>query len=177
MTLSVILTALVIMLARVTDISADTVRTVSIVQGRRFFAAILGFAEALIYILAIAQVLQGTFRPIFAVAYAAGFALGTFLGIVIEQRLAFGEQLVSVFTRKGALLVDVLRAEGYRVTALDGAGRDGPVQVLYIEVPRRLTKRLTTKARELDNACFYVVNDVRMASTVTAATEHHRVAA
>jgi uncharacterized protein YebE (UPF0316 family) len=176
MSLTVILTAFVIMLARITDISVDTVRTVAIVQGRRVFAALLGFVEALVYILAIAKVLQGEFRPLYAVAYAAGFALGTFIGISIEQCLAFGEQLISIFTRRGAMLVEALRAEGYRVTEMGGVGRDGPVQVLYIEVPRRQTKKLTRRARELDDGCFYVVNDVRMASAVIA-SEQHRAAA
>jgi len=81
-----------IILARITDVTLDTIRTVAIVQGRRVFAAVLGFFEAVICVCAVAKVLLNMDHPIYAVAYGLGFALGTFLGITIEQRLAFGQQ-------------------------------------------------------------------------------------
>jgi len=39
-----------------TDVTLDTLRTAAIVQGRRVFAAILGFFEAVIYVCAVAKV-------------------------------------------------------------------------------------------------------------------------
>ncbi len=167
--MAVVLTCVLIMVARITDITLDTIRTVAIVQGRRVFAGFLGFFEALIYIIVVANVLD-SFKEhrVYAFAYAAGFAAGTYFGILIEGQLAFGAQLVSVITRKGVEMVGALRAEGYRVTELDGQGRDGAVQVLYIQVPRRETRLLTRRARELDPECFYVVNDVRRASAAVA---------
>ena len=76
------------------------IRTVSIIQGRRNFAAVLGFFEAVVYICAVAKVLLNMNQPVYAVAYGLGFAAGTYLGIVIEQRLAFGKQLVFFLTPK-----------------------------------------------------------------------------
>ena len=163
----VLFTCLLIAFARVTDITLDTVRTVAIVQGRRAFAAVLGFFEAMVYILAVAKVLQNIGHPAYVVAYAAGFAAGTYLGITIEQRLALGEQLVSVFTRKGQQLAPALRAMGYRVTEFEGRGRDGDVAALYIEVPRRQAMKLVGDARGLDADCFYLVHDVRFARRTT----------
>ncbi|HTK76835.1 MAG TPA: DUF5698 domain-containing protein [Gemmataceae bacterium] len=172
-------TCLLIAFARVTDITLDTIRTVAIVQGRRGFAALLGFFEAMVYILAVAKVLQNIGHPAYVVAYAAGFAAGTYLGITIEQRLALGEQLVSVFTRKGQQVAPALRSLGYRLTEFEGRGRDGDVAALYIEVPRRKAMKLVADARELDADCFYLVHDVRFArrsarpgspTTVTSAT-------
>ena len=143
---SVLLTCGVIALARVTDITLDTIRTVAIVQGRRAFAAVLGFFEALIYIVAVAKVLQNFDHFAYAVAYAGGFAAGTYLGITLEKRLALGEQLVSVFTRKGGVLAPALRSLGYRVTEFQGRGRDGEVAALYIEVPRRQAMKVVDDA-------------------------------
>ncbi len=162
--MSVFLTCLLIAAARVMDITLDTIRTVAIVQGRRAFAACLGFFEALIYIVAVAKVLANFSNYWYAVAYAAGFAAGTFLGITLEQVLAFGEQQVAIFTRRGVQVLATLRAEGFRVTEFVGRGRDGEVQALFVEAPRRLSKRLTQMARQMDPECFYIVNDVRTAS-------------
>src|SRR5262245_17303377 len=100
MNTSVAVTFALIVVARITDMTMDTIRTAAIVQGRRAFAASLGFFQALIYILAIAKVLLNMDHPIYALAYALGFALGTYLGIAIEQRLAFGLQIAALITRK-----------------------------------------------------------------------------
>lgn len=161
---AVLLTCLVIVLARVTDITLDTVRTVFIVQGRRKWAAILGFFEALIFILVVAKVLQNFSNPAYAVAYAAGFAGGTYLGITVEGWLGLGYQVVAVFTHKGQELAAVIRARGFRVTALDAEGREGPINVLYIHVRRKQTEGLLKLAREEDANCYCVVNDSRSAS-------------
>ena len=54
------------------------------------------------------------------IAYGLGYGLGTFLGITIEQRLAFGLQVVSLFTRNGAELAKGLISAGYRVAKVQG---------------------------------------------------------
>src|SRR5262245_1242765 len=115
MSTSVLLTCILIVLARVTDVCLDTMRTVSIVQGRRAFSAALGFFEALIYIAVVAHVLQNFDHSVYAIAYATGYALGTYLGIVVEQRLAFGMQLASFITYKGDAMSAALGGAGYPV--------------------------------------------------------------
>src|SRR5215468_4376532 len=120
-----------IVLARITDVTLDTIRTVAIVQGRRLFASVLGFFQAVIYICAIAKVLLNMDHPVYALAYGLGFASGTFLGITIEQRLAFGHQLVTFVTRKGVELANALRKAGYRLAEVKGHSRECDLAILY----------------------------------------------
>jgi uncharacterized protein YebE (UPF0316 family) len=165
MNTSVFITFWLIVLARITDVTLDTIRTVAIVQGRRAFSAVLGFFQAVIYICAIAKVLLNMDHPVYALAYGLGFASGTFLGITIEQRLAFGHQLVSLLTRKGVELAKVLRASGYRLAEVKGHARDGDLTILYVEIPRRQAQKLIRDASAVDDSCFCIVNDVRVAQT------------
>jgi len=130
MNLTVFITFWLIVLARITDVSLDTIRTVSIIQGRRVFAAVLGFFEALVYICAVAKVLLNMNQPVYALAYGLGFALGTYLGMVIERRLAFGKRLVFFLTSKGPQMVEGLCAADYRVTELKGQTEDGDRTIL-----------------------------------------------
>ena len=102
-------------------------------------------------------------HPIYALAYALGYGLGTFLGITIEQRLAFGLQVVSLFTRNGAELAKGLISAGYRVAKVQGHIRDGEASILYVEVPRKQTRKLISEAAAIDETCFCVVNDARAA--------------
>ena len=87
---SVLLTCCLIALARITDITLDTIRTVAIVQGRRGLAAVLGFFGALIFVCAVAKVLQNFDHPAYALAYAIGFAAGTYLGIAELSVMGIG---------------------------------------------------------------------------------------
>jgi uncharacterized protein YebE (UPF0316 family) len=162
---TVLVTFLLIVLARITDVTLDTIRTVAIVQGRRAFAAVLGFIQAIVYICAIAKVLLNLDHPVYALAYGLGFASGTFLGITIEQRLAFGHQLATLVTRKGLRLGNVLRAAGYRFAEVKGHARDGDLAILYLEIPRRQAQKLIQEAVAVDESCFCIVNDVHVAQS------------
>jgi uncharacterized protein YebE (UPF0316 family) len=168
MNTTVFATFWLIVLARITDVTLDTIHTAAIIQGRRVFAAVVGFFEAVVYICAVAKVLLNMDHPIYALAYGLGFASGTFLGITIERRLAFGQQLVSLLTRKGIELAQVLRTAGYRLVEVKGHTRDGDLSILYVEIPRRQTKKLLREASAVDESCFCMVNDVRLARFVSA---------
>jgi len=166
MSASVALTCVLIVLARVTDVSLDTLRTASIVQGRRGFSAALGFFEALIYIAVVAQVLRNFDHPVYAIAYGGGYALGTYVGIAAEQHLAFGTQLASFITYEGGAMSEALDRAGYPMARVEGHARRGDASIFYVEVPRRCTQQVMRIARSADGACFCVVNDVRQVSHV-----------
>lgn len=167
MNTAVALTSLLIVLARITDVTLDTLRTAAIVQGRRVFAALLGFFQSVIYVVAIAKVLLNMDKPVYALAYGLGFALGTFLGITIEQRVAFGQQVASLFSRKGIELAKGLTAAGYRVARVHAHIHDGDVEILYVGVARKHGRKLIRDASAIDANCFCVLNDVREAHFVT----------
>jgi uncharacterized protein YebE (UPF0316 family) len=102
-------------------------------------------------------------HPVYALAYGLGFASGTFLGITIEQRLAFGQQLATFTTRKGVELARSLRASGYRLAEVKGHAPDGDMTLLYVEIPRRQAQTLLHDAKTVDDSCFCIFNDVRVA--------------
>lgn len=168
---SVAITCVLIIVARISDVTLDTVRTAAIIQGRRLFAAVLGFFEAVIYICVVAKVLLNMDHPVYALAYGIGFASGTYLGIVIEQYLAFGQQVVSLFTRKGFELSKALADAGYLVAEVHGHSREGDLAILHVEIPRKLTRNLVRDAAALDPSCFCVINDVRVAKFLTGSPQ------
>lgn len=160
----VVLTCLVIVIARVADVSLGTLRMVSVINGRRWSSWALGFAEVLVWIVVVSEVIKTINQsPLYPLAYAFGFATGSFLGITIESRLAFGDQMVRLFTRTPGVAA-MLRNEGFGVTEFDGRGRDGPIQMLFIQTPRRDVPKVLARAKALDAACYYLVDDVRLKS-------------
>lgn len=163
MNLTVFVTFCLIVLARITDVSLGTIRMVSVVQGRRAFAAVLGFFEAVVFISVVAKVLLNMKQPVYALAYGLGFATGTYLGMLVEQRLAFGKQLVFLLSPRGGDLAEVLRAGEYHVAELKGQTRDGVSTILCVEIARREVNKLIRIASAVDEQCVVILNDVRRA--------------
>ena len=163
---STFLTCLVIFCARVGDVSLGTLRVVMVTQGRRGRAALLGFFEVLIWVFAVSAVLQHLRQIEFAVAYALGFATGNYVGLTVERWAALGHQVVRIFSRCGHEIAERLRSDGFRVTVFDAQGRDGSVSMLYTETSRRRAPVVADVARQIDPRCYYVVDDIRVASSV-----------
>lgn len=174
MTLYTLGVCLLIILARISDVTLGTIRTMAIVNGRRGLAWGLGFFEVLIWIYAVSAVLRdGIQSPVVAIAYALGFATGNYVGITVEQMLAHGEQVVRIFTRCGPEMASSIRRLGFGVTQLEGEGRDGRVDVLFVKSRRKDTQKVTAYAREFDASCFYTVDNIRYSSDMVSASAQH----
>src|SRR5512138_1739126 len=162
MSITVFVTFWLIVLARITDVSLGTLRMVAVIQGRRAFATVLGFFEAVVYVCVVAKVLLNMDQPVYAVAYGLGYASGIYLGMLIEQRLAFGKQLVFLLTARGPELAEVLRAGDYRVAEVKGHVPEGERTILCVEVPRRDAQKLIRLASAVDERCNFIVHDIRL---------------
>jgi uncharacterized protein YebE (UPF0316 family) len=163
---------LLIAAARVVDVGIGTVRLVFITRGRKLLAAVLGFFEILVWLLAIGQILSHLTNPIYYIAYAGGFATGTYVGIWIESKLALGTVLVRVVTRRSAEpLIERLKQDNYRLTYLDAHGATGTVQILFTLVRRQNAPRVIRLIQQYNPNAFYSVEDVRFVSEPVPAAD------
>ncbi len=129
--------------ARVCDVSLGTFRMVLVIANHRYLAAILGFFEVVIWALAVGGVIKFLHNPVALVSYAGGFAAGTLVGMIIEDRVALGYRVVQVINPNPDISVAArLRERDYRVTRIDASGRDGPVEIAHAVIRRRKLREL-----------------------------------
>jgi len=166
--LNIIVTGIIIFLARICDVSIGTVRTIVTVQGRTTIAFFLAIFEIVIWItVASAVINQIKDQPILVVFYAVGFATGNVVGIIVERRLTFGSIILKVITREhGQAIADQLREMGQPVTVFVGEGMTGPVLELYIACRRRDLKWILPKVKKEDQKAFYVIEQARDVSKI-----------
>ena len=146
-------------------ITLATVRTIFIARGMKARAAFLGFFEVSIWLFAIGQVMQNLTSVDCYLAFASGFSLGNYLGVLIETKLALGNAVVQITTRKDANEVtESLRFAGYGVTTLEAQGATGPVQVIFTVIKRRELGNVLTIIKRFDANIFYSVNDLQSAA-------------
>ena len=151
-----------IFLLRVCDMTLDTLRVLMVMRGRKGFAWVLGFFQASIFILAISSVLTNLDNPLNVIGYAAGFATGNVVGMLIEERLAIGHiNFTIVSSRRGTAIADHLRQQGYAVTEIPARGRDGMVSLLSCSVLRKQADLVRGLVNEIDPEAFITAEDVR----------------
>lgn len=154
-----------IFLARVCDVSINTVRIIFVMHGKKFLAPLLGFFEAFIWLLAIRQIITNIDAIYSYFAYAGGFATGTFLGMVIEEKLALGRVVVRVITQKPAeQLIVFLKEKGYRYSNLDAESNDGKVNILFSVVKREELPNYIGIINKYNPQAYYTVEGVKKVS-------------
>ncbi len=156
------LTALLIFALRVSDMTLDTLRMLFVVRGSKAVAWTLGFFQSLIFVVAIGSVLSNLSNPLNILGYAAGFATGNVIGMLIEERLAIGFVFLSIISsRRGAAIAERLREAGYGVTEIAARGKDGMVAVLNVNVRRKQTDRVRQIINEVDGEAFITADEIR----------------
>ncbi|MBL8300436.1 MAG: DUF2179 domain-containing protein [Rhodanobacteraceae bacterium] len=157
------LLAIAIFLARIVDVSFGTVRILVGFRGYRLLAALIGFCEAAIWVIAASKVIGHLDHWYLVVAYAAGYATGNFVGITLERRLGVGRELVRIISYCSTCnLAEQLTQRGYSVVELAGRHRgQTSVQVLYVVDKRRRMPELLRLVHELDPDAIYTVTDVK----------------
>ena len=158
--MNVFIATIFIFSLRVTDQSLGTMRTIYVNMNRPFQAAMLGFIESAIWIVAASQVIKNVNEPILIIGYAGGFAAGTILGSYLEKSIGLGNFVVRVFTSVDSPSVaSSLRTEGYGVTVINGEGKEGAVRICWCIIPRRKIKSVLKIIKDT-NPEAYVTTDL-----------------
>jgi uncharacterized protein YebE (UPF0316 family) len=151
-----------IFLARIMDMSLDTLRIVMIGRGRKFTVAFLGFFEVSIWLLVARQVIAHLPNIACFFAYAGGFAAGNYVGMWIEERMASGAQIIRVIVDSdGPRIMEALKARGHGVTSMRGQGAMGSVDIIFSIVQRKEAPDVLALIKGVSPGAFYIIEDVR----------------
>ena len=151
--------------ARILDVSLGTMRIIFVSRGMKYLAPLVGFFEVIIWLIAIRAVIENLNNVVCYIAYGAGFAMGTFVGLFIEKKLAIGSAIIRIITQKDAKdLIFHLRCKGFGVTSMEAEGIEGKVNVIYLTIKRQDYDKITGIIRELNPKAFYTLEHVQFVS-------------
>ncbi len=153
---------LLIFIARMSDVSLGTMRHILVARGMKKIVPFLGFLEVLIWLFAISQTMKHLDNIACYIGFASGFAMGTYVGMRIEEKLALGMQILRIITHQDCeQLVNELQHHDIGVTIMDGHGAKGPVKILLMVVNRKDLGILTDIIQRSNPGIFYSIEDVR----------------
>ncbi|GIV42202.1 MAG: UPF0316 protein [Vicingaceae bacterium] len=152
-----------IFLARLTDVSLATVRHILVYRGQKKIVPIIGFFEVLIWLMAITQVMNHLNNPVSYLAWAFGFATGTRLGMVIEEKIAIGYALIRIiFSTYPDEIIPSLKNKKIGFTIVRGEGALGPVYVMIIVTKRKFLSDVINIIKQNDENTFYTIEDIKL---------------
>src|SRR5262245_47264774 len=155
--------ALVIFGLRIVDVSCDTMRVIFAIRGKRNIAGVLGFIQALVWIVAVGNAVKHLDSPLHILGYAGGYAMGTFVGVTLEQAIAYGVATVRIVSKAaGVEIAEALREAGHGVTEFGGFGRSGSVEIINTVVQRRQINEVLGVVTSHDKDAFVTVEEPKI---------------
>ena len=134
-------------------------------KGLRTWAPLVGFFEVLVWLVAVRQVITTMDNAVWILAYAGGFAAGTYAGMVICDRLQMGHVLFHIITKKDCTaLIDKLKSKKYRYAHSYDDDDQQQSSIIYTVVPSKEVTALGTFITRDYPRAFYAVQDVRKVS-------------
>ena len=163
--LDTIIWSIVIFAARIVDVSLGTIRVNMIVRRKKFFAAAVGFIEVGIFISIIVRIIKEVDNIYGILSYAAGFAVGTIIGIIISEKLSRDLISTNIISKLHSdEIKDLLKEEGFGITCYSGRGIDGEVEIINVVCSQSSIRLINRIVYGIDPKAFmasYMLDKIR----------------
>ena len=159
-----VVVCLIVCVAKIVEITIQSLKTCMMVKGQRLKAAALGFVECAIWGLVISTIIGTLGDNLFLLAfYCVGYATGLFLGSTLEGKIALGTSSLQLIandenTKK---IIEYLQENSRGYTVFEGHGSKDKMNMILIVLPRRNANPVLRQIRKItDNNVFVVVDEV-----------------
>lgn len=154
----------IICVAKIIEITIQSLKTCMMVKGQRIKAAGLGFVECAIWGLVISTIIGTLGDNLFLLFfYCIGYAVGLFLGSTIEGKIALGTSNLELIASDEATdqITGYLKENNRGYTVFAGHGSTDKMNMIFIVLPRKETPRVLKDIRKVcGNKVFVVASEV-----------------
>ena len=158
-----ILIYIAIFVFKIIEDALATLRLIVVSNGKKKLGSILQFVVTLIWIILTGTVLMGLQKDVFkAIAFAFGALFGSYLGSVLEEKMALGTNvfMVEVNNDKANNLIKVLKNENFRISKIK-SGNDGKI-ILMITGARKQTNKVVSIIQKVDDKAIILSEKVKI---------------
>ena len=153
---------LLIFIARISDQTIGTLRLIFISKGQKVLAPLLGFFEVIIWLIAVGQIMKHLDNILCYIAYGGGFAMGNYIGMVVEEKLSLGNLLVRIIPKKDTSdLIAYLRENNFGVTSVPAVGSKGNVDIVFTIIKRKELEDVVAIINKFNPNAFYTIEEVK----------------
>ena len=149
-----------IFVCKVIEDALSTLRIIVVSNGKKLFGAILGFVIALIWVFVTGSVIIGlNENPFKIIVFALGSLVGSYVGSVIEEKIALGTNLfiAKISNNKLQTIYNVLKKAHYNVEIINKC-------TLRITSKRKETSNVTNLIYKYDKNAFIIAEKAKIIS-------------
>ena len=144
---------IIIFLSKVVENMLATLRIIVVANGKKLLGAILQGLVALVWVcitgVVVTNILENPFKII---AFALGSMVGSYLGGVLEEKIAIGKKLLLIIidSNNEEKIVKKIRNNNLAVTSTKGKGKDNNKAILFCMIPRKQIKNIIKIIKSID---------------------------
>lgn len=150
---------IIIFVAKTIELALGTLRLIVVANGKKMLGAILQGLIALVWVCVTGIVVVDiTNDPLKIVVFALGSAFGSYIGSLMEEKMALGSNMLMAIVDKD-LEPDVtnsIREAGYAVTVIDGEGKEKQRAILMIMVARKKRTKIVNLIKKIDKEAMII---------------------
>lgn len=148
---------ILIFISKVLENSLATLRLIVVANGKKILGAILQFMVSLVWVLVTGIVVNNlTNNPLKIVFFAFGSLVGSYVGSIIEQKIALGDILLNCITDNDNLNA-YIKNLGYNSTMITSDNK----KIILLVIPRKKKKELLDKIKSIDKNCLILSEKVK----------------
>lgn len=157
----IIIIYLIILILKILENALSTLRSIILANNKKSLGAFLNLIIALIWILSTTIVIINIQKDFFKiVAFALGSFIGSYVGCIMEEKLAIGNNLIICITSKDKKsLINKIEALNYDVIVIDANDNHDDKNVLFIMTPRKSRKRLINTIKRIDRKSSIIIEN------------------
>ena len=150
----------IIFISKTIELALGTLRIIVIANGRKIFGAILQGVIAIVWMCITGVVIVNiTKDPFKIVAFALGSAFGSYVGSMIEEKMAIGSNMLIIVIKKELeeKIISIFKDNGYKVTNVEGCDKEK--SILVVVLTRKDRKRIVNLIRNEDKDVTIIANN------------------
>lgn len=150
----------IIFISKTIELALGTLRIIVIANGRKIFGAILQGVIAIVWMCITGVVIVNiTKDPFKIVAFALGSAFGSYVGSMIEEKMAIGSNMLIIVIKKELeeKIISIIKDNGYKVTNVEGCDKEK--SILVVVLTRKDRKRIVNLIRNEDKDVTIIANN------------------
>lgn len=167
----------IIFLSKVLENTLATLRLIVVANGKKWLGAVLQFIVALVWVFVTGVTVNDIQKdPLKIVFFAFGSFVGSYVGCIIEERLALGSNMITAVIDSNNYLnvIQSLKKENYGVTVLKGTGLEENKMVIMSLVPRKKRQEVTEIITHFEPNAFISAEKVSPISKNAQIDQHNQ---
>lgn len=154
-------TYFLIFILKIIETTLGTLRLIVVANGKKWFGAILQGIIAIIWVLSAGIVIVNiNDDPIKIVFFALGSLVGSYIGSLIEEKIALGSSMITAIIdeKKAQLIIRTLRKQNYIINTNYISNNN--TKTIIIIVHRKRIHRVSKIIKMIDNKAIIVAHNI-----------------